>query len=48
MPTRRDKPYLLGESSTPIDPQQFATTFADIQTKLEVLTQTMNQDLDKL
>ena len=39
MPTRRGRPYLLGELNTSMDPQQVATMFADIQAKLEVLTQ---------
>jgi len=33
---------MLGESNTPMDPQQ-VTMFANIQAKLEALTQTMNQ-----
>jgi len=48
MPTRRGRPYLLGESNTPMDPQQVIMMFADIQAKLETLTQTINQSRYKL
>ena len=48
MSTHRGKPYLLGESSTPMDPQTFIMTLAAIQTKLDALTQAMNQTQEKL
>ena len=41
-------PICLEESSTPMDSQQVAIMFANIQTKLEALTQIMNQNQDKL
>jgi len=44
MPTRRGRRYMLGESNSPMDPQQVATMFADIHAKLEALTQSVNQD----
>ena len=51
MPTRSGHPYLLEESSechtTQMDPQQIATMFAEINTKLDTL-KTLDERLTKV
>ena len=51
MPTRSGHPYLWEESSefhtTPMDPQQIAAIFAEINTKLDTL-KTLDERLTKV
>ena len=51
MPTHNGHPYLLEESSeshtTPMDPQQIASMFAEIIVKLEAL-KTFNESLTRV
>ena len=39
---------MLGESNTPMDPEQVTMIFADLQAKLEALTQTVSQTRDRM